>query len=238
MLDIVYPVRFSETNEELRYSLRSLKNINHGNVFLVGFVPSWAQNIIPIKRLQLGRTKYVNAQENLIAAIQHPDLADDFLLFNDDFFITSKIGEYPNYHRGLLEDVINEHRQLKCGGFNPYLQGMIEGRNFLDGIDNIQRPLLSYELHIPMLYNKEKLKELLKIQQQLRPMNVVQPRTMYGNYYKIGGTKVADVKIYDIDQTIFPDHIPFISTSDRTWNRGEIGNYLRKKFNRKSDYEV
>ena len=39
--DIVYFVKPSEDNDELKYSLRSLKNLNHGQVYLVGYRPSW-----------------------------------------------------------------------------------------------------------------------------------------------------------------------------------------------------
>lgn len=39
--DIVYFVKESAKNEELRYSLRSLKNFPHGRVWFYGYCPSF-----------------------------------------------------------------------------------------------------------------------------------------------------------------------------------------------------
>ena len=45
--DIYYPVIKSvNDNAELRFSLRSLKNIEHGNVYIVGYKPLWVKNVI------------------------------------------------------------------------------------------------------------------------------------------------------------------------------------------------
>ena len=40
--DILYMVKQSEENDELKYSIRSLKNFNYRNIFLVaGYIPTW-----------------------------------------------------------------------------------------------------------------------------------------------------------------------------------------------------
>ena len=46
IMDLVYIVKNSEVNEDLRYSLRSVaKFVPHDKIWIVGYKPSWVQNV-------------------------------------------------------------------------------------------------------------------------------------------------------------------------------------------------
>lgn len=102
--DIVYPVRPGTINEELRYSLRSLANVPHGRVWIAGHRPPWARGVghIPVPPQA---TKYLGSTANLRAAVEHPEVAEEFLYFNDDFFVMTAVQEVPALHRGPVDRV-------------------------------------------------------------------------------------------------------------------------------------
>lgn len=230
--DIVYMVKPTEDNEELRYSLRSLANIPHGKVFLAGYTPSWVQGVDSISRDQFQLSKYRNTTENLLAACHDERVSDDFILFNDDFFIVQPIPELPTLHRGFVYDVLE---QYEAKTRSDYAQGMRETFELLRELG--YRNPLSYELHIPMLINKQKFIEVIAKQRELRPdMKVVHKRTLYGNLTNMGGVKTKDVKVYDSHQQIPAG--PFVSSSDASFKRFQAGLRIRHKFPAPSEYEL
>src|SRR5690554_930418 len=109
-IDIVYFLRVDDKNnsEELRYSLRSLKHIPHGNVFIVGEMPEWVTNVTHINVQQTG-TKNQNVTTGLRKAIRSELISDDFILMNDDFFFMKDIEEMPMLNLRLMKDVIDSY---------------------------------------------------------------------------------------------------------------------------------
>src|SRR4051812_33004749 len=92
---VVYVNKVDEVNEELRYSLRSIaKNLPHAEVWVTGYPPPWVRNVrsIDVERPK-GWTKYTSSTDNLRAAVEHPELPDDCLLMNDDFFVLRPVTE-------------------------------------------------------------------------------------------------------------------------------------------------
>ena len=93
--DVVYLCRSGE-NEELRYSLRSLKNVPHGQVWIFGGAPSWISdrvNFVGVPQTDFNfrdawKTKFENTRRNLYTATQQPEVSEHFLLMNDDFYVT------------------------------------------------------------------------------------------------------------------------------------------------------
>lgn len=192
-VDVVYIVRRGDNNEELRYSLRSLVNIPHDRVIIAGYTPSWVTNVLSIETEQLGR-KTPNALGNLKAALAYKGLSDEFILMNDDFYILEPLESIPVLHRGPLDDVIEYYRREHPNG--SYCKGMTDTREFQYqlGLTN----LLSYELHVPFVFNKRMLSYILELAGRMRPdIYRLHYRTLYGNLYCIGGQQIDDVKIYD-----------------------------------------
>ena len=196
-LDIVYVVREGEENETLRHSLRSLKNLKHGKVFISGYCPKWVKNVIPLKREQKSQSDLENSTANLLQALDNDKLSDDFVLMNDDFFIMEPIEELPIQHQGLLDDKIANYLETRPLQAWSLIKTRDELRRL--GVDSLL--LKSYELHTPFVYNKKKLKELFdKVE---LPNFAVRSRTLYGNYYHIGGEQTYDVKTTEPLQQAF-----------------------------------
>lgn len=227
-------VRDGDENQELRYSLRSLKNIPHENVYLVGYKPSWVKNVQHIERFQKLSTKYKNITLNMYAACNNENISEDFIYMDDDFFLIESMEDIYPFHRGKLDDLAERYRALNS-------------RTYADGLEEISRRLkelgiaspLSYELHIPMLFNKKRFKHILELDDSyaLRAP-IFHVRSFYGNYYNIGGQHMNDVKIYwqEDNRASKMRGRKFISSSDDSF-KGYITQYLRELFPEKSQYE-
>ena len=225
-LDVVYFIKDGVKNEEFRYSLRSIcENMPFNRVWVFGGCPT---NIIPDVRIRVnqeGKTKWDRVHAMFKLACENKELSDDFILFNDDFFIMKPTDRVDVYHRGLLED------HVKVLGKGPYA-------TMLSGIDaELKRRGLSsysYELHIPFIFNKKKLLKLLNDNPDLRCT-----RTMYGNTYKIGGERKSDVKIFSAKPAFDFKNSDMLSTDDSVINvNNDAWRWLKKQFPKKSKYEI
>lgn len=234
MQDIVYIVRPGENNEELRYSLRSLeKNFpNHGTVWIIGYKPSWVQHVRTIYKVQKG-TKYKNGYNNLLAAANHPEISGDFILMNDDFFVTKEITEIPRYNRGLLDDVIETFEQY---GAHKYYWTMRHTAEYFRRL-KIQNPL-SYELHVPMIINKQKYIESMAQWMAVDPTAKLNKRTVYGNYVDYGGETIEDVKVNHLNGRSLENPTAFLSSDDKSFKLGNVGPYIKEEFKFPCRYEA
>jgi len=224
-MDVVYINRPGEENEELRYSLRSLRNIPHDRVWIAGYKPTWAiTEAIPVERM---RDKQTSALDNLIAALNHPDVSDPFLVFNDDFFVMHPLDGMPTLHLGDLDKVIAEHRPGAS-----YRNAMQKTRDRL--AENVEGPLFSYETHAPMVIEKLGMQLALSIGQGIHGLH---NRTMYGNLMELGGTETHDFKIYRAEKRDEYKEWDFLSTSDRTFHYHHAGRFIRESFRDSSPYE-
>lgn len=102
--DVVYINRPGDENEELRYSLRSLKNLPHDRVFIVGYSPVWVRGCESIA-VDPQRSKHASAESNLIAACSSLEVSDPFYVFNDDFYVMQEMETIPVLHEGPLSEV-------------------------------------------------------------------------------------------------------------------------------------
>lgn len=219
--DVLYFIKESEDNEELKYSLRSLKNLNHGKVFIAGYKPSWVSDSVYHIPSQQSGEKYENVRSSRLAAMSDPRLGDDYILMHDDYFIMQPTKHVPALRRMKnIEHYIDLYTKLDPKSI--YVSKMKKTRDVLNslGISEIS----SYELHVPMLFNKKKLQEMY----EKVPVGC-HLRTLYGNYYNIEGERIADVKIIRDDQNISYNQ-QFLSTIDESFQNGLVGKYLRNKF--------
>lgn len=241
-IDILYTMKHDKQNnsEELRYSLRSLKNIPHRRVFIVGEKPDWVMNVVYIPVPQ-NMTKYENVRKNIISAISDSRLGDNFILMNDDIFIMKKIDKLPCMNFGLMDDVI---RLYEC----RYPEGScyidrLKLHNQIIKNSGVKNPIC-YELHTPMLFNKHKMLDMYRTVDNI---DVELPRSCYGNLYDIGGACCGDVKIflepkhnpplYNSDPKKYLDGQSFVSATGGAFKNGYPGSYIRDKFPKKSIYE-
>ena len=228
-MNFVYICKDGE-NEELRYSIRSVvKNTKDPKIWVVGGKPDWyVGNHISVLQDQ---HKYQNALNNLRAACASEEIPEDFILMNDDFYITKKINEIKIYNNGFLADHIQSYQNI--GMQSTYLHRLGKTYAYLQRRD-IPNPI-SYELHVPMPMEKSKLITILEEQYSTLW------RSKYGNLFNIGGETVKDVKVHksgvmrSLSHNEDEEHIPYLSTADTSFMF--LLDYLTTNFSEKSKYE-
>lgn len=229
MHDVVYILKNDYKGEELIYSLRSVcMNFPFRKIVTVGGCPDNIYPDIKLNHVQTGTTKWERAKSSLIAAFSCDDLTEDVWLFNDDFFIMDKVkaNEDMNFFRGSLEKTILDIKRARPQG-STYINQLERARGQLL---NLGRDTLSFALHIPMLINREKALTLFNN----KNIDMTMFRSMYGNYYAIPCEYMKDVKILDLNTV--PD-TSFISTSDESFRKGKVGEFLRQYFKEPCPYE-
>lgn len=179
MIDVLYRVKGGVSNEELRYSLRSLANIEHGEVFMVGAPPAWVRNVTIMPGKQY-RTKWEALLGDLLLACDELK-GRDLLLMDDDFYLMRPQSIVP-MHRGLL----STHISLTQGSYKRSLKMTLA---YL-AAKGIEAPL-SYDLHAPMPIQADAMAEAI------RPAagQPLQPRTLYGNLSGVEAQLANDVKV-------------------------------------------
>lgn len=225
MYDIVYFIKESSTNEELRYSLRSLKNFPHNKVWIYGYCPKDFKPDYYVKVNQDQNNKWENVNKMLRLACNNPKITNKFWLFNDDFFVMQKINNPKNYYHGdLYKRIVTlEDKYNKITSYSQLL------RDCCKELESLGCETKNYTLHIPMLFNKRKALELFKL------TDFPGFRSLYANYYKIGEAQIKDVKITSITKE-YKGGI-YLSTDDKSFNAGKVGKQIREVFKDKCKYE-
>jgi hypothetical protein len=225
-MHFVYICR-SGDNEELRYSIRSVINsFPDSTIWVVGGRPDWyCGNYIEVDQ---DKNTYTNAINNLKEICSSLEIDEDFILMNDDFFIINKIDTIGYFYGGTLLEKISLYKDLT--GSSSYIDKLVTTSNRLNKC-KIEYPL-DYELHVPFPMNKQKLSKVLNKNHRFLY------RSIYGNLFSVGGSKIEDVKIYDRTGLIkksFDYHnsyTDFLSTTDSSFNM--IEPVLKEKFPNKS----
>lgn len=224
MNDVVYFVKESPSNEELRYSLRSVeKNFPHNKVWIYGGKPNDIHPDEYVWRRQVGM-KWERVRNMLRTACMNNAITEDFWLFNDDFFILKRIENPENHYYKTLEEHADEIERRN--GSSLYTMRLRELAGLLrqEGFET-----KNYAVHMPMLINRKKMAEVLD-KYPRTPMF----RALYGNYWNIGGTERADVKVRTT--SLESTSAEMISSSDLTWIR-PVGEFVRSKFRTPSRFE-
>ena len=220
--DVVYPVRPGEDNEELRYSLRSLRNVPHRRVWIAGFVPSWVTNVGKLPVPFRHGNKIRNVKANFSAACMAEGVAETFYVFNDDMFVMHEVDQIPTVHLGPLEAYIG---RIKPG---LYADSLANTLAYLKRKGH-EEPL-AYNAHSPILVRKADFAETLRtIEMYLPPRTSIM--SMYGNLYKIGGHRSGNAKNPRVNDRLI------ISTNDRSFREDEAGAFIRRRFSDPSPYE-
>lgn len=233
-LDVVYTIKQYNNNHELRYSLRSLINLPHKDVWIVGHKPEWA-NVNHIPSDVIGKNKISNTNHNWLMVAMNKSISDPFILMNDDFFISNPVDSlehgYLCSNKEFSDYYMNNHRD------SYYTQVIINTTDRLSqlGIDDA----MCYELHTPMIiYKKDIIKALDNHNYKSLPVNI---RTLAASIGKYGGNKTNDVKVYltvkemNRSNRRFATN-DFVSTDDRAF-LSVSGRFIMQKFNKRCEYE-
>lgn len=223
-MDVVYVYRKWPINGiELRYSLRSLSNIEHWDVYIVWYKPDWIQNIIHIPMQDNLWSKYKNVINKYKTICEDERISDNFVLMNDDIYFLKEILEIPYYTRGSLKELVRYYKE-------KYWQSSY--MNVVEKVYNLYPDWASFNCHCPIVYNKKKLKKLLdKIED-----DEISIRSLYWNKYKVKGVEYwGDCKVFKWSMGI--KDWEYLSTSDGAIYTTKIKEFLKRKFPKKCDYE-
>ena len=239
--DIVYFVRAGETNEELRHSIRSVaQNLPHGNIWIIGFRPTWLTGVRHVSFHQNGASKHTNVFNMWKSLGTNDDLPDRFILMNDDFFVMQPMEEVPVLHQGDLTKY--SHRRLG----STYLQRAVRTADALVKLGRVRSELLAYELHIPFPVTRSLITPAMDALASVAtsPLVLYNKRTWYGNFARIGGTgPQMDCKISSDEAwakfggSKAINDWPWLSTADATMRYGRVGKYIKGRFPTPCRYE-
>ena len=234
--DIVYMVKDSSPNEELRHSLRSVeKNWGpHGKVWIFGGCPAGIKpdRFIPIDMIMPG--KWENTHRLMRLICECSEISEDFWFFNDDFFVMQPTSEdMPQQYNGTLPDVIELVERSEGGQVTYWTEQL---RILVDGAEKEGFGQLNYEVHKPMLINRKRMLAVIG----LYP-GILFTRSLYGNFYQVGGKDTGDIMIKDPHQPVWwiaKQKPMFLSSTEESFAAGEIGSYVRGCFPEPCTMEV
>ena len=228
-MDAVYFVKEGAKNPELIYSVRSLcKNLPFRKLWFIGGCP---EGILPdvahsFNRISNIKTRNTSEMFKLVCKIDN--ISDDFIFFNDDFYIMQPMTELPaRYWKTLDEKIELMH---KIYGSTRW-SGLLEIAS--DALKAKQCTTYNFELHAPMVFNKEKLERVIK-----KFPGVPCKRSLYGNYYKLyeNGLEKPDGKVHRLDIELM--NVDIISSDDQSFKEGAVGRQIRAAFPEPSKYEI
>jgi hypothetical protein len=231
--DIVYMVKDSAPNEELRYSLRSIeKNWGpHGNVWIFGGCPDGIapDRFVPVEMILPG--KWENTHRLMKIICQTADISEDFWFFNDDFFVMRPASEdMPQMYNGTIPEVIRAVESPDAG-----VRYWTDQLHILDDLFRREgMSCLNYEVHKPMLINRRKMLDVMD-----RYRTILFTRSLYGNVFHIGGEDGGDVLVkYAYGNIDWVLDQSFVSTTEDSFAKGEIGERIRGRFPQPCAWEV
>jgi len=225
-MDTVYVCRDGD-NPELRYSLRTLANVEHDRVWIFGGAPAWIAGVTHQKRMQ-GGSPYSSTRGHIGAACNTPEVSDPFVLWNDDFYAMHPVGNVPLYHRGPMEPLLEKYAKVKT----PWGKGLFETaalmrkRGLLAGA-------MSYDVHLPLVVHKAEMREALRLAKSVST-DAVHLRTLYGALAGCDGVEHDDPKLMRRSDP-FPRGAWLSSGNDVF--RSTVEPVLRYLFPDKSHYE-
>lgn len=224
MYDVCYVVKDTKENEELRYSLRSLQNLpNVRNVWVYGGKPDFLVDKYHRMSVVQDQDKWGNSGKIFWEIVNDDEITDDFYLMMDDVFVM-EVDPHPH------PSFINFSKtSMKTNRRSVYYD---EKRNVYNFLRRHRKPTRDFDLHRPFLYNREKVKKLYP----LYP-NQTCFRSLYGNWYGIETETHRDCKVFSTRRYTPPSDDYCLSTTDKSFARGDVGVVIRKHFPVPSIYE-
>lgn len=228
--DIVYILKNDIEPDELRYSLRSVcENFPCKRVVFVGGMPDGLSCDLYIPHQQTGVSKWEKSTSSLKVACENESLTEEIFLFNDDFFVLREVDtdNFINYTNGTLGKRIRD-LEGKIGKQSAYSHKL---KDMFFSLKKQGKDTMSFAVHMPMLINRHKALELFANNHECYMF-----RSLYGNTYSIPYLFHKDVKVYTNDK--MPESEDYLSTTEESFNKGIVGEYIRNKFSRPCKYEL
>ena len=227
--DIVYVLKNDIDPAELRYSLRSVcENFEFNKIWFFGGCPDGFCPDYYVPIIQKGNSKGERVWYTYEFVFTENSLTSDFYLFNDDFFVLKPY----DHDMPLISSSLEAHIKFldkKYNSSGTYCNLLKRTR---EALVKRNKTTLDYTTHTPLLVNKDKGYQLLSV-----PNRYLSFRLLYGNVYNLGGAVIKDVKILGLNKEPKPD-AALVSTSDKSFKEGKVGEYIRKRFPKPCRYEL
>ena len=91
----------------LRYSLRTLHNIEHDNVVISGYLPSYVQIVKQVPGDDDTALRDINIHRKLLAGLKCRSTKDEVVLMCDDIYLLAPYKDKRTRYKGLLRDRVN-----------------------------------------------------------------------------------------------------------------------------------
>lgn len=198
-MKIIIPYK-KDDEESLKYTLRGIRtNMGKNDVIISGDMPKTLSGftyVCPDKPKNID-AQY-DCQLNILEAVKTLKNNEDFILFNDDFYVLKPVEKLENWHENSIDEVIKSKKNSRI--FVKTIKSLRNTKNLLIKL-GIEDPV-AYTLHYPVVMNKEKWLECHEIcVPYLKNRNIVLPRTVYGNLFSDCSSIHHDFKCYnDIKQ--------------------------------------
>lgn len=203
---------------ELRYCLRGIeKFISDPEITIIGDRPQWLKNVvhIPFKDNPFIKFKSRNIYEKIKGY-------DNFLFFNDDYFLLAPFGEETYHYSGTIKQEMSQ----------PYMRDTYRRtlQNTFDKFGDIK----NFDTHCPIFYKHLNL-----------DLDWNQPwgyciKSIYAMHACIEGTEYPDLKIrslvYEEPLRKLLEGRPYFSTSNTAMTKPTI-TVLNELYPEKSKYE-
>lgn len=247
--DLVYILKPSEFNLDLRASLRSIERFcTFRKVWIIGYKPEWLQNVSYIHTDQTGN-KWQNSCLNWKTACECPDISENFILMNDDFIALHPIRDWKtelNVYIGSINEEAEKWGKRKKPSRWQY--GFIYAKDLLEKCH--AKTDYNYEAHVPIIINKQQYLNFLQlkpIREILQTNKVLHKRSLYKNLYPEKDLdtphKIRDVKIllgYDLSDIYLKEN--WLSVFDDVIGSGikfpKVNKFLDEMFPNKSHFEA
>lgn len=233
--DIVYILGkdLPDNGRELRYSLRSLSNVRHGRVWMVGpDIPDWVQGVSWIPWEQLPEKILDISVKYRWLTLGLPDMTDDVVVMDDDFYIVKKMRTIPLiYNMPMAAKAVTRPPDDEMGAMLRNTQRLLQEKGLMV-------PLAAV-LHVPFPLTRSELPVHLE-----DGRGPYEWKTLYLNYAMKRGVKgksvVLDPKITEPkDVPIALEHnAGFISSMERTYDECGLDKILQNYFPQKCNYET
>lgn len=233
---LICPVRPGDSNEELRYAMRSwetnlILKPEALSLMIVGHCPSWANPDYFVEGNRHRSLPFAVFDNVRLGAEMATRLSygREAVYMNDDFFCMDPVGAIlPVRRNATLEQHI---AQFPPGAGLWWPKSLALTASYLAEA-GFPRPW-SYEVHRPLLCSPEDMFETLSRWDLTSGDTVPQWRTMYGVLNEVEAYPVFDAKLGIRSPGI---GTPWVSTSDESWRR--YGVDIKKRFQKTSRWEI
>lgn len=214
-MDVVY---FTRANEgiELRYSLRSLMNVEHDRVFFIGPMPDWAQGVEHIDLHY--KDKWVALQEKFAYMCDDDNLSKTVLLFEDDMYVTKPRAEWPLVFHSTLDGML----QIRPRDSGPWGKSVGVTKDYLEDI-GVAVPM-SYEAHVPVPVDRKQGQKIMRALPE--GLGHIRPHSLYGNLANKSQKRVLgnNAKVVSNEDLVrlLRLHTPFLSSLDGSFELARV----------------